>query len=128
MANFKISQLTQLSTVDPNASLMIVQDGKNYRVTIKQLLDGLENIDVDLSKYYTKDEINNVISILNADIKELQTTVDNIDISNIYTKDEIDNIITTSFDNIEQTVIDIINENTASLEDADTQFDNIFMK
>lgn len=128
MANFKISQLTQLSTVDPNASLMIVQNGKNYRVTIKQLLDGLENIDVDLSKYYTKDEVNNIISIINADIKELQTIVDNIDISNIYTKEEVDNIITTSFDNIEQTVIDIINENAAPLEDANTQFDNIFTK
>lgn len=94
MANFKISQLEQLKNIDSSASLLIVQNGKNYRVTVGQLLDGYLPSDpgsADLSNYYTKDEVNNIISVLNADVIELQTSIENIDLSQYYTKDDVYN-------------------------------------
>jgi len=86
----------QLTYIDPSASIMIVQNGKNYRITVKQLIDEIENTEIDLSKYYTKEEVDNIIesSLNDVDdiifnvISENSTTVDDAieDFDNIFTE------------------------------------------
>lgn len=98
MANFKISQLTQLTYIDPSASIMIVQNGKNYRITVKQLIDEIENTEIDLSKYYTKEEVDNIIE---SSINDVNDIIFNVINENSTTVDDaiedFDNIFTESF-------------------------------
>ena len=61
MPNLKISQLEKITNMNPDSFVLVVQNGKNYRMSIKEAI----NAYVDLSDYYTKgetiDTINNCI-------------------------------------------------------------------
>ena len=63
MPNFKISQLEKVTNMDPDSFVLVVQNGKNYRMSIKEAI----NAYVDLSPYYTKEETEEALN--NIDIR-----------------------------------------------------------
>lgn len=57
MANLKISQVEKTTNMDADAYILVVQNGKNYRMSIKEAIAANVDLgDVDLSNYYTKEE------------------------------------------------------------------------
>ena len=61
MANLKISQVEKTQDVSTDAYVLVVQNGKNYRMSIKEAIAANVDIkDVDLSNYYTKLETINI--------------------------------------------------------------------
>ena len=62
MANLKISQVEKTTNMDADAYVLVVQNGKNYRMSIKEAIAANVDLgDVDLSNYYTKTETINII-------------------------------------------------------------------
>ena len=68
MSNLKISQLKKVTNMDPDSFVLVVQNGKNYRMSIKEAI----NAYLDLSPYYTKEETTNIIT---DSIEALEDTV-----------------------------------------------------
>ena len=68
MANLKISQVEKTTNMDEDAYVLVVQNGKNYRMSIKEAIAAY----VDLSPYYTKEEtentVNDAIEVLEAEV------------------------------------------------------------
>ena len=114
MANLKISQVEKTTNMDADAYVLVVQNGKNYRMSIKEAIAANVDLgDVDLSNYYTKEETVNIIndSIEDSDkIVELTTTAE----THAEQIDKLENIVQN------------INKDVAVEEDADATFDNIF--
>lgn len=52
MPNLKISQLEKITNINPDSFVLVVQNGKNYSMSIKEAI----NAYVDISDYYTKGE------------------------------------------------------------------------
>jgi len=53
MANFKVSQLPELTSVNDNAEVMVIYNGKNYKTTIGRLREASVDI-VDTSRLVSK--------------------------------------------------------------------------
>ena len=63
MANLKISQVEKTTNMDADAYVLVVQNGKNYRMSIKEAIAANVDLgDIDLSNYYTKEETANIIN------------------------------------------------------------------
>ena len=70
MANLKISQVEKTQDMDTDAYVLVVQNGKNYRMSIKEAIAANVDIDdVDLSNYYTKSETTTIINDAIEDFK-----------------------------------------------------------
>ncbi len=137
MANLKISQVEKTQDMSTDAYVLVVQNGKNYRMSIKEAIAANVDIkDVDLSNYYTKLE---TINIINDSIEDFEivseggntTTITEV-VNNLETQSEkIVELTTTTeiqsekIDNLENTVQNI-NEAIATEEDANATFDDIF--
>ena len=100
MANLKISQVEKTTNMDADAYVLVVQNGKNYRMSIKEAIAA--NVDI-------KDVVNTVETQSNK-IVELTTTTE----THAEQIDKLENIVQN------------INKDVAVEEDADATFDNIF--
>ena len=137
MANLKISQVEKTTNMDADAYVLVVQNGKNYRMSIKEAIAANVDIgDVDLSNYYTKTE---TINIINDSIEDFEviseggnpTTITDV-VNNVETQSEkIVELTTTTeiqsekIDNLEN-IVQNINRDVAVEEDAGATFDDIF--
>ena len=137
MANLKISQVEKTTNMDADAYVLVVQNGKNYRMSIKEAIAANVDLgDVDLSNYYTKTE---TINIINDSIEDFEviseggnpTTITDV-VNNVETQSEkIVELTTTTeiqsekIDNLEN-IVQNINRDVAVEEDADATFDDIF--
>lgn len=100
MANLKISQVEKTTNMDADAYILVVQNGKNYRMSIKEAIAA--NVDI-------KDVVNTV-ETQSDKIVELTTTTE----THTEQIDKLENIVQN------------INKDVAVEEDADATFDNIF--
>ena len=137
MANLKISQVEKTTNMDADAYVLVVQNGKNYRMSIKEAIAANVDLgDVDLSNYYTKTE---TINIINDSIEDFEviseggnpTTITDV-VNNVETQSEkIVELTTTTeiqsekIDNLEN-IVQNINRDVAIEEDADATFNGIF--
>lgn len=147
MANLKISQVEKTTNMDADAYVLVVQNGKNYRMSIKEAIAANVDIEeVDLSNYYTKEETTTIVNNAIEDV--------DVDLSNYYTKEETTNIINDSIEDFEivsedgnvttitevvntvemqaeqivklENIVQNINKDVATEEDAEATFDDIF--
>ena len=100
MANLKISQVEKTTNMDADAYILVVQNGKNYRMSIKEAIAA--NVDIK--------DIVNTVETQSDKIVELTTTTE----THAEQIDKLENIVQN------------INKDVAVEEDADATFDNIF--
>lgn len=76
MANFKLSQLQTVQDIDDDAILMIVQDNKNYKVSMKQLANMIA-VANNLEQFIDEESVK---SLINTALEEdnLKHSVSNI--------------------------------------------------
>ena len=137
MPNLKISQLEKVTNMDPDSFVLVVQNGKNYRMSIKEAIAANVDLgDVDLSNYYTKEE---TVNIINDSIEDFEvvseggnvTTITEV-VNTVETQsDKIVELTTTAETHAEQidkleNIVQNINKDVAVEEDADATFDDIF--
>ena len=123
MANLKISQIEKTTNMDADAYILVVQNGKNYRMSIKEAIAANVDLgDVDLSNYYTKEE---TVNIINDSIEDFEVVSEG---GNATTITEVVNTVETQSDKIDklENIVQNINKDVAVEEDADATFDNIF--
>ena len=123
MANLKISQVEKTTNMDADAYVLVVQNGKNYRMSIKEAIAANVDFgDVDLSNYYTKKE---TVNIINDSIKDFEVVSEG---GNRTTITEVVNTVETQSDKIDklENIVQNINKDVAVEEDADATFDGIF--
>lgn len=124
MANLKISQVEKTQDMSTDAYVLVVQNGKNYRMSIKEAIAANVDIkDVDLSNYYTKLE---TINIINDSIEDFEIVSEG---GNTTTITEVVNNVETQSEKIIQleNTVQNINEAIATKEDADATFGDIFI-
>lgn len=138
MANLKISQVEKTQDMDADAYVLVVQNGKNYRMSIKEAIAANVDIDdVDLSNYYTKSETTTIINDAIEDFKVVSdegnvTTITEV-VNTVETQTEkIVELETTTEAQTEQiiqleNIVQNINKDVATEEDAEATFDNIFV-
>ena len=100
MANLKISQVEKTTNMDADAYVLVVQNGKNYRMSIKEAIAA--NVDIK--------DIVNTVETQSDKIVELTTTTE----THAEQIDKLENIVQN------------INKDVAVEEDADATFDGIF--
>lgn len=123
MANLKISQVEKTQDMSTDAYVLVVQNGKNYRMSIKEAIAANVDIkDVDLSNYYTKEETANII---NDSIEDYEIVSEG---GNVTTITEVVNNVETQAEQIAklENTVQNINEAIATEEDANATFDDIF--
>ena len=123
MANLKISQVEKTTNMDADAYVLVVQNGKNYRMSIKEAIAANIDLgDVDLSNYYTKEETANII---NSSIEDFTVVSEG---GNPTTITEVVNTVETQAEQIDnlQNIVENINRDVAIEEDANATFDDIF--
>ena len=123
MANLKISQVEKTTNMDADAYVLVVQNGKNYRMSIKEAIAANVDLgDVDLSNYYTKEETANII---NDSIENFTVVSEG---GNATTITEVVNAVETQAEQIDnlQNIVENINRDVAIEEDANATFDDIF--
>ena len=138
MANLKISQVEKTQDTSTDAYVLVVQNGKNYRMSIKEAIAANVDIkDVDLSNYYTKEE---TVNIINDSIEDFEivseggntTTITEV-VNNVETQSEkiveLENTTESQSEKIIQleNTLQNINEAIATKEDADATFGDIFI-
>ena len=138
MANLKISQVEKTQDMDADAYVLVVQNCKNYRMSIKEAIaDNVDIDDVDLSNYYTKSENTTIINDAIEDFKVVSdegnvTTITEV-VNTVETQTEkIVELETTTEAQTEQiiqleNIVQNINKDVATEEDAEATFDNIFV-
>ena len=106
MSNLKISQLEKITNMKEDSFVLAVQNGKNYKMSIKEATNSY----IDLSNYYTKKE---TVDTINDTKTELQNSItSNTDLINT-TKNELQNSITSNTELINTTKTELIGtENT----------------
>ena len=124
MANLKISQVEKTQDMSTDAYVLVVQNGKNYRMSIKEAIAANVDIkDVDLSDYYTKTE---TINIINDSIEDFEIVSEGGNTTTI--TEVVNNVETQSEKIIElENTVQNINEAIATKEDADATFGDIFI-
>ena len=137
MANLKISQVEKTTNMDADAYILVVQNGKNYSMSIKEAIAANVDLgDVDLSNYYTKEETENIINDSIEDFEVVSaggntTTITEV-VNTVETQsDKIIELTTTAETHAEQidkleNIVQNINKDVAVEEDADATFDGIF--
>lgn len=123
MANLKISQVEKTTNMDADAYVLVVQNGKNYRMSIKEAIAANVDLgDVDLSNYYTKEE---TVNIINDSIEDFEVVSEG---GKATTITEVVNTVETQAEQIDklENIVQNINKDVAVEEDANATFDNIF--
>ena len=107
MSNLKISQLETITNMNEDSYALVVQNGKNYKMSIKEATNSY----IDLSNYYTKEE---TVDTINTTKTELQNSItSNTDLINT-TKNELQNSITSNTDLINTTKTELQNSITSN--------------
>ena len=125
MANLKISQVEKTTNMDTDAYVLVVQNGKNYRMSIKEAIAANVDIkDVDLSNYYTKEETANII---NDSIEDYEIVSEG---GNVTTITGVVNTVESQAEQIVklENIVENIKTDIATEEDANATFDDIFMQ
>ena len=123
MANLKISQVEKTTNMDADAYVLVVQNGKNYRMSIKEAIAANVDIkDVDLSNYYTKEETTNII---NDSIEDYEIVSE---VGNVTTITGVVNTVESQSEQLIQleNIVQNINKDIATEEDGNTSFADIF--
>ena len=123
MANLKISQVEKTTNMDADAYVLVVQNGKNYRMSIKEAIAANVDIkDVDLSNYYTKEETANII---NDSIEDYEIVSEG---GNVTTITGVVNTVESQSEQLSQleNIVQNINKDIATEEDANASFSDIF--
>lgn len=123
MANLKISQVEKTTNMDADAYVLVVQNGKNYRMSIKEAIAANVDLgDVDLSNYYTKEE---TVNIINDSIEDFEVVSEG---GKATTITEVVNTVETQAEQIDklENIVQNINKDVAVEEDANATFDGIF--
>lgn len=123
MANLKISQVEKTTNMDADAYVLVVQNGKNYRMSIKEAIAANVDLgDVDLSNYYTKEE---TVNIINDSIEDFEVVSEG---GKSTTITEVVNTVETQAEQIDklENIVQNINKDVAVEEDANATFDGIF--
>ena len=123
MANLKISQVEKTTNMDADAYVLVVQNGKNYRMSIKEAIAANVDIkDVDLSNYYTKEETANII---NDSIEDYEIVSEG---GNTTTITGVVNTVESQSEQLSQleNIVQNINKDIATEEDANASFSDIF--
>ena len=123
MANLKISQVEKTTNMDADAYVLVVQNGKNYRMSIKEAIAANVDLgDVDLSNYYTKEE---TVNIINDSIEDFEVVSEG-GISTTIT--DVVNTVETHAEQIDklENIVQNIHKDVAVEEDANATFDDIF--
>ena len=123
MANLKISQVEKTTNMDADAYVLVVQNGKNYRMSIKEAIAANVDIkDVDLSNYYTKEETANII---NDSIEDYEIVSEG---GNVTTITGVVNAVESQSEQLSQleNIVQNINKDIATEEDANASFGDIF--
>ena len=123
MANLKISQVEKTTNMDADAYVLVVQNGKNYRMSIKEAIAANVDLgDVDLSNYYTKEE---TVNIINDSIEDFEVVSED---GHGTTITEVVNTVETHTEQIDklENIVQNIHKDVAVEEDADATFDGIF--
>ena len=123
MANLKISQVEKTQDMSTDAYVLVVQNGKNYRMSIKEAIAANVDIkDVDLSNYYTKEETANII---NDSIEDYEIVSEG---GNVTTITGVVNTVESQSEQIIQleNIVQNINKDIATEEDANASFGDIF--
>ena len=123
MANLKISQVEKTTNMDADAYVLVVQNGKNYRMSITEAIAANIDLgDVDLSNYYTKEE---TVNIINDSIEDFEVVSEG-GIATTIT--EVVNTVETQAKQIDklENIVQNINKDVAVEEDANATFDGIF--
>ena len=123
MANLKISQVEKTTNMDADAYVLVVQNGKNYRMSIKEAIAANVDLgDVELSNYYTKEE---TVNIINDSIEDFEVVSEG---GNRTTITEVVNTVETQSDKIDklENIVQNIHKDVAVEEDADATFAGIF--
>ena len=123
MANLKISQVEKTTNMDADAYILVVQNGKNYRMSIKEAIAANVDIkDVDLSNYYTKEETANII---NDSIEDYEIVSEG---GNVTTITGVVNTVESQSEQLSQleNIVQNINKDIATEEDANASFSDIF--
>jgi hypothetical protein len=137
MANLKISQLEKLTNLDSDAYVLVVQNGKNYKMSVKEAIAANIDIDnIDLTNYYTKDETNTIINETIDDYTVVSTSGNTVTIVDVVNNSEmqsvkIDELAETTDLHAEHIIqientIQNINKDVATESDAEETFNNIF--
>ena len=124
MANLKISQVEKTTNMDADAYVLVVQNGKNYRMSIKEAIAANVDLgDVDLSNYYTKEE---TVNIINDSLEDFEIVSEG---GNVTTITEVVNTVETQAEQIVnlENIVQNINKDVATEEDAEATFDDIFI-
>ena len=100
MSNLKISQLEKITNMKEDSFVLAVQNGKNYKMSVKEAMNSY----IDLSNYYTKEEtVDTINDCIETTKTELQTSItSNTDLINT-TKTELQTSITSNTDLINTT-------------------------
>ena len=107
MSNLKISQLETITNTKEDAFVLAIQNGKNYKMSIKEATNSY----IDLSNYYTKEE---TVDTINTTKTELQNSItSNTDLINT-TKTELQNSITSNTELINTTKTELQNSITSN--------------
>ena len=114
MSNLKISQLETITNMNEDSYALVVQNGKNYKMSIKEATNSY----IDLSNYYTKEEIEETVDTINDGIDttktELQNSISsNTDLINT-TKTELQNSIISNTELINTTKTELQNSITSN--------------
>ena len=109
MANLKISQVEKTTNMDADAYVLVVQNGKNYRMSIKEAIAAFEVVSAG-GNTTTITEVVNTVETQSDKIVELTTTAE----THAEQIDKLENIVQN------------INKDVAVEEDADATFDGIF--
>ena len=123
MANLKISQVEKTQDMSTDAYVLVVQNGKNYRMSIKEAIAANVDLgDVDLSNYYTKEE---TVNIINDSIEDFEVVSEG-GISTTIT--DVVNTVETHAEQIDklENIVQNIHKDVAVEEDANATFDDIF--
>lgn len=96
MANFKLSQLENIDIIDDDTYIMVVKNGKNYKVALNDAIE--QNVNISDITGSIGDQISN-IEVVNEtqseQIADLENTIKNI-ANNVVSSDDADK----SFDEI----------------------------
>lgn len=77
MANLKISQVEKTTNMDADAYVLVVQNGKNYRMSIKEAIENFEVVSEGGNRT-TITEVVNTVETQSDKIDKLENIVQNI--------------------------------------------------
>ena len=97
--------------------------------TLSEKIDSIEIPETNLDDYYTKEEVHDVIKDIDIQISPDSEPITIIDIAkNVKSQENQINQVSETINNIDKTIVQVVTDEMATVEDAHEIFDNIFEK